>query len=207
MGRGWGLCAGALLGSLCLGELATDARAGACEKDTDCKGGRVCSAGECVEPQASQKCQSDKDCSGDLVCNNGACSVRQPVAQAPPAGGPPPAAYGYGPPPQGWAQAAPPQTEFNNAGLVVAGAVFLPLGILCVIAGGPVAAGITAANHDPYPLPALSGLISGGVFTVMGVVFLAVGAPQVPVVPEQGNRAVSVEPIIGPTGGGVRVTF
>jgi hypothetical protein len=214
MARNWGPCAGALVGTLCLGLVATDARAG-CEKDTDCKGGRVCTAGACVEP-AAPKCQSDKDCSGELVCNEGECGARQPQAQQPPAAAPPPAAsgpspppaaYGYGPPPAGWPQGLPPRQEHRSTGLMIAGAVLLPIGFLAAIAGGPVAAGITAANDDPYPLPALSCLVPGSVFTVMGIVFLAVGAPEVPVVPEQGKSAIYLEPIVGPTSAGMRVTF
>jgi hypothetical protein len=54
---------------------------------------------------------------------------------------------------------------------------------------------------------ALSCLVTGSVFTVMGIVFLAVGAPEVPVVPEQGKSAIHLEPIVGPTSAGMRVTF
>jgi len=51
-----------------------------CEKDTDCKGDRICVEGTCVSPGA-QGCQKDTDCPGDEVCADGAC--KQPAREFP----------------------------------------------------------------------------------------------------------------------------
>lgn len=53
-----------------------------CEKDTDCKGDRICDQGECKEPVAPTfvtsepslgGCEKDTDCKGDRICEQGAC--------------------------------------------------------------------------------------------------------------------------------------
>ena len=41
----------------------------ACDGNDDCKGGRICVKGECVDA----KCKSDKQCPGDSICKAGAC--------------------------------------------------------------------------------------------------------------------------------------
>lgn len=38
---------------------AAHARAGGCQKDTDCKGDRICEKGKCVAPAASPSAKSD----------------------------------------------------------------------------------------------------------------------------------------------------
>lgn len=41
-----------------------------CTKDTDCKGDRICTNGQCARPLA---CTKDTDCRGDLICEDGQC--------------------------------------------------------------------------------------------------------------------------------------
>ena len=43
----------------------------ACATNDDCKAGRVCERGSCVEPVT--RCTKDRDCEGDDVCDGGAC--------------------------------------------------------------------------------------------------------------------------------------
>lgn len=70
--------AGALL-------LLQTAAFGACTMNDECKGGRVCQAGECVDAVAS--CGADVDCPGDEICSQGVCTdpaSSKPVASEPP---------------------------------------------------------------------------------------------------------------------------
>jgi Cys-rich repeat protein len=50
-----------------------------CTSNADCKGGRICQAGRCVDVEAT-RCGKDTDCPGDQVCRAGACGA----AAAPP---------------------------------------------------------------------------------------------------------------------------
>lgn len=115
----------------------SDVLAGGCEKDTDCKGDRVCDNGNCVAPGGATApppaagCTKDTDCQAGAYCVSGACVTEsgqppaagtgqapagygtQPpatgTAQPPPAGGTPPAAgYGAQPPPGYDAPPPPP---------------------------------------------------------------------------------------------------
>jgi hypothetical protein len=45
---------------------------GACTTNAECKGGRECQGGECVDPVAS--CGADVDCPGDQICTQGVCA-------------------------------------------------------------------------------------------------------------------------------------
>ena len=58
---------------------------GGCSSDQECKGGRTCLGGACVEPTPG--CRSNVDCKGSRVCHLGKC-----VSSAPPtsASAPPP---------------------------------------------------------------------------------------------------------------------
>jgi hypothetical protein len=211
-----------------LGALAADARAGGCEKDTDCKGERVCVQGQCVA-QGPQACQKDSDCPGDQVCERGGCSKQgtssplaapSPPATAAPAASPPPAypppaplaptapsSYGY---PAG-SQPLPPAREHRSAGLMIAGAVMLPLGFLATIAGGPVGGGIAAANGQAYYPPAIAVLAIGMTVMTTGIVFVSIGAPEVPVetttAPQPPTAAIVVEPVLSPSFSGLRGMF
>ena len=69
MGRRSGPRTSALVGSLCLGLLAADARAVPCHKDIDCDGGLVCDDVQCAA------CRWDAECPGGLVCDRGRCST------------------------------------------------------------------------------------------------------------------------------------
>jgi hypothetical protein len=51
--------------------LAAGARAD-CDRDSDCKGGRVCVANKCIE---RKYCVRDKDCPGDQVCDRNNCTA------------------------------------------------------------------------------------------------------------------------------------
>lgn len=82
----WGRRALGLLASVCALVAAAPARA--CDKDTDCKGTRVCVAKACVlAPVAPPPCRKDTECSGDAVCEVGRCvpppAVQPPVVQPP----------------------------------------------------------------------------------------------------------------------------
>jgi hypothetical protein len=48
---------------------------------------------------------------------------------------------------------------------------------------------------------------SFGVLLAIGIPMLVVGAPVVQAVPEADSTAVYVQPILGPTGAGLRVAF
>src|SRR4051794_8022804 len=51
--------------------VAPSARAD-CTGDTDCKHGRVCKSGACIDsPNAG--CSRDRDCPGDAICSGGEC--------------------------------------------------------------------------------------------------------------------------------------
>lgn len=52
-----------------LGLVAGAARAD-CERDSDCKGGRICIANQCIE---KKYCMRDRDCPGDQVCDRNTC--------------------------------------------------------------------------------------------------------------------------------------
>ncbi|HEX9579002.1 MAG TPA: EB domain-containing protein [Myxococcales bacterium] len=72
-----------------------------CEKDSDCKAGRACVAGKCVDRKS---CFKDADCPGDQVCETSRC-----VAPS----GPPP---GWGTKPSAPAAAAPVHEQEAAAG-------------------------------------------------------------------------------------------
>ena len=94
------------VGWLALVALLSAARSGsaACAKDTDCKGDRVCNAGQCVSPSAAppaapapSSCAKDTDCKGDRVCSAGQCVA--PSAAGTPSAAPPAAEQQPVPPP------------------------------------------------------------------------------------------------------------
>lgn len=69
---------------------------GGCASDAECKGNRVCKAGQCVTPVptaaaalSSGGCASDAECKGGRVCTHGQCSASPAPATPPaaPAGG------------------------------------------------------------------------------------------------------------------------
>jgi hypothetical protein len=67
-----------------------------CEKDSDCKSGRACVAGKCVDRKS---CFKDADCPGDLVCESSQCvtpSGPPPGWGSAPKKAAPPAATGWG---------------------------------------------------------------------------------------------------------------
>src|SRR5438067_2054047 len=68
---------------LLLALAAVEARAD-CDRDADCKGGKVCVANKCVE---RKYCVRDKDCPGDQVCDRNACTSPGGTAPAPATGG------------------------------------------------------------------------------------------------------------------------
>src|SRR5437870_12605922 len=68
---------------LLLALAAVEARAD-CDRDADCKGGKVCVANKCVE---RKYCMRDKDCPGDQVCDRNACVSPGGAAPAPSTGG------------------------------------------------------------------------------------------------------------------------
>ena len=45
---------------------------GGCDKDTDCKGARICENQVCVSP-AAPRCEKDTDCEGDKLCEKEVC--------------------------------------------------------------------------------------------------------------------------------------
>jgi hypothetical protein len=213
--RGWFFVAFAMLLSLLF---PADAWAG-CEKDTDCKGDRVCRAGECVDPE-SRKCEMDNDCPGDEVCRSGAC--RQPQAtppQAAPQAAPMPAAA---PPPARWEMRGECRTDLEcregcidrlcrerrSAPLMIAGIVLLPTGFAII----PVGVAVWATNKfkDGHVAEMIVPSVIGGTMMTTGIVFVSVGAPRVVVEPEEewtGAGSITIEPFIGLASGGLRVQF
>jgi hypothetical protein len=102
---------------------------------------------------------------------------------------------------------------YRNEGAMIAGAVFLPVG-----AGGFVPSLVLAlGGRNACERQDDCGRFGGGValMVLSGGMFLASfplliwGAPRIPVgsSPEGDVAAVTVDPVIGPTSGGVRVTF
>lgn len=101
---------------------AADVRAGGCQKDTDCKGDRVCQSGACVSPAAAPApgptptaeptapstagCQTDADCPSTHQCMSGACVSGEPAA-------PPAAATASAPPSQGAPGGAYPPPNYG----------------------------------------------------------------------------------------------
>ena len=63
-----------MLSSLLMLQLIDSAHAG-CEKDTDCKGERICApTGQCIDPPLSVPCTKDTDCPGQQLCGTaGVC--------------------------------------------------------------------------------------------------------------------------------------
>jgi hypothetical protein len=186
-----------------------------CQKDTDCKGQRICANGECVDPNEPQRCDKDLDCAGDLVCRAGTCSAPSD------AGGPAPAVTPAAPPPAAppgpVAAPAPPgaggpfaagDTEPNSKGLMIAGAVLLPVGVVTASIGlfWLAAKPERLENHPESYVPLWA---IGTVAAATGIVFLSIGAPQVPAerASASADEPIRLEPLLGPTGGGVRVTF
>ena len=68
---------------VCIGFLSFPCGADAgCEKDTDCKGERICVEGACVYPVESPTgCSKDTDCPGDFICESGVCQQPQQSQQ------------------------------------------------------------------------------------------------------------------------------
>lgn len=62
-----------------------------CDRDSDCKGGRVCAASRCVQRSA---CARDRDCPGDQVCDRNSCVA--PAGASPSPFSPSPSSGGYG---------------------------------------------------------------------------------------------------------------
>ncbi len=85
-----------------------------CAKDTDCKGDRICQAGQCVSATPSapppaatggSTCTKDTDCKGDRICSGGQCVA--PAGGAAPAPAPVPVQPAPAPVPTAPATAAP----------------------------------------------------------------------------------------------------
>ena len=76
-----------LLGVLTfMAQLAAVRLAHACKSDTECKGDRVCEAGQCISPKATgpKSCRGDKECVGNDVCEQSICV--SPTSVAPTSG-------------------------------------------------------------------------------------------------------------------------
>lgn len=56
-----------------------------CEADTDCRGGRVCRSGECVDA-AALSCGKDTDCPDPMLCLEARCTAPAPAPSAPSSG-------------------------------------------------------------------------------------------------------------------------
>jgi hypothetical protein len=228
MGRAWGVYGGALVGSLCLGLVATDARAG-CDKDTDCKGDRVCEDGKCVvagsttggtaaPPVSSQACEKDYQCPSGLVCDNGRCSGGL-IPSSPPTASLAPIA-----PSAELSKAGECRTDldcpsdascakgrndsvgfcrkYRDANAMIAGAVLLPIGVI----GIPFSVVAITDKHIWAGGVALT--VLSATMMDIGMGCLIVGAPRVAV--RSGNNAaadVTLEPLIGPAWSGLLGTF
>ena len=62
-----------VLCAIALVALAVPRTASACDKDTDCKGDRVCEGGKCVSGATPGACEKDVDCPGAEVCEQNRC--------------------------------------------------------------------------------------------------------------------------------------
>src|SRR5262245_49762383 len=63
------------------GALCASSSQAQCASDLECKGGRVCAGGSCV----NAPCSKDSDCAGAAICDRGSCTLRDrpPVVEAP----------------------------------------------------------------------------------------------------------------------------
>ena len=83
-----------------------------CVGDQDCRAGRACRGGQCVDaaaPAPPTACSKDTDCGGDAICQAGTCAAARPPTAAPaqpPA--PAPVPYGTQPPAGAYAPLAYP---------------------------------------------------------------------------------------------------
>ena len=151
-----------------------------------------------------------------------------PAQPPPPAGGypqgtapagnypAPPPGYGYMPPPDAQGQDGAP-TEYRSKGLMIAGAVLLPVGFVALMAGA-IGGAISAAESTTYdyygyndstgdfPPEAAAPIVLGGVAMITGIIFLSIGAPKV-AVEAQPAAAVTVTPLVGPTSAAIRLSF
>lgn len=147
-----------------------------------------------------------------------------PPGAYPPGANPPvgPQGYGYPPPPD--AQGEPGgATEYRSKGLMIAGAVLLPVGFVALMAGaigGAVSAAESSTNYygyyyddtdDDFPAAAAAPIVLGGVAMITGIIFLSIGAPKVPVEaqPAAARRAppVTITPLVGPASAALRLSF
>ena len=98
-----------VLAALALVFMEQSARA-QCVGDQDCRSGRACRGGQCVDAAAlapQTACSKDTDCGGDAICQAGTCATAHPPTAAP-AQAPAPVAYGTQPPAGAYAPLAYP---------------------------------------------------------------------------------------------------
>jgi hypothetical protein len=118
----------------------------------------------------------------------------KPGAPAPATGPRPALPPGYG---------QPIEMERRNTGLFATGIVFICLGGLGIVVGGIWTAG--TALVDEVAIPAVVTLIGGVALLGTGIPLVVIFGKKVP--PSEPAAGVRVEPILGPTSGGLRVTF
>jgi hypothetical protein len=111
--------------------------------------------------------------------------------------------YAY-PPPYARPLPAAPEVEMRrrSLGLFISGIVLIPLGSIAILGGAVDALSNTgAAGRGGDAL-----VIGGFVGLAAGITMTVIGGKKVPVEPAT-PPAVSFEPLLGPTGGGLRMRF
>jgi len=98
-----------------------------------------------------------------------------------------------------------PHEDYASTAALAAGAVLTGSGLLATLMGTPLT---IAGVHNNAPSAVGEALLVGGLAClVSGITALAYGVQTVPAEDETDKSATLVEPLIGPTGGGLRVTF
>ena len=154
---------------------------------------------------ATAGCKISWDCNPSETCTEGECVSRR-LAQAK-------AAEANGE--QGPLRLLPTEYDYRDQGAMVAGAVLLPAAAIFGVMGGMWVAQdtprTTSGDNPDQPASSIVGapfLAGSGVMAVIGVSLLVYGAPMVPITAKDAaGSQVTIEPLLGPTSAGLRVTF
>jgi hypothetical protein len=151
-----------------------------CEEDTECKRGRVCQEGVCVDRPVA--CTKDTDCAGDLICTANVCRAPAAAGSAP----------DVSPPAGPEEQPAPPEDpEYQSRrrrkiGFMIAGGVVSAAGVGVALFGGLLLVeasqerdqcdpGSCGDAGDAAEAVGWVGIGAGAAVTVTGLILLAHG--------------------------------
>ena len=98
-----------------------------------------------------------------------------------------------------------PPEDYASSRALIAGAILMASGFAATMVGAPITG--TGLSYDAPSATGTALLVGGLVVLVSGTVMLALGAHTVPATDDSDESATLVQPLIGPTGGGLRVKF